>query len=203
MDQICSIWKTLFLTFKGRDFMPTRGTKQNITWTLLKRVVVNRTWKKFRPVRDLNFFQVLFTTTRFSSVLSCEDLLISSLHRSANIWIFIYLKSEYYVVHIFPLGHHEFALVGFTLFRRSLRSASSSFFSVLHLIWMKCHSTLQLSALFGVNGSFLSQRACRNFCMCVILPGPKNYPQCLSRLSRTLALFLTTFLQRENGIKST
>ena len=26
----------------------------------------------------LNFFQVLFTTTRFSSVLSCEDLLISS-----------------------------------------------------------------------------------------------------------------------------
>ena len=43
--------------------------------TLLKRVVVNRTWKKFRPVRDLNFFQVLFTTTRFSSVLSCEDLL--------------------------------------------------------------------------------------------------------------------------------
>ena len=32
----------------------------------------------------LNFFQVLFTTTRFSSVLSCEDLLISSFHRSAN-----------------------------------------------------------------------------------------------------------------------
>ena len=33
----------------------------------------------------LNFFQVLFTTTHFSSVLSCEDLLISSLHHSANI----------------------------------------------------------------------------------------------------------------------
>ena len=30
------------------------------------------------PVRAWNFFQVLFTTTRFSSVLSCEDLLISS-----------------------------------------------------------------------------------------------------------------------------
>ena len=82
----------------------------------------------FKSRTGLNFFQVLFTTTRFSSVLSCEDLLISSLHRSANIWIFIYLKSEYYVVHIFPLGHHEFALVGFTLFRRSLRSVSSSFF---------------------------------------------------------------------------
>ena len=27
---------------------------------------------------------VLFTTTRFSSVFSCEDLLISSFHRSAN-----------------------------------------------------------------------------------------------------------------------
>ena len=92
--------------------------------TLLKLVVVNRTWKKFRPVRDLNpwpsftwmfiwtqfidqlpvgllaqlverctgiaevmgsnpvrawnFFQVLLTTTSFSSVLSCEDLLIST-----------------------------------------------------------------------------------------------------------------------------
>ena len=43
----------------------------------------------------LNFFQVLFTTTRFISVLSCEDLLISSLHRSANMWIFIYLKSSF------------------------------------------------------------------------------------------------------------
>ena len=31
------------------------------------------------------FFQVLFTTTRFSSVLSCKDLLISSFYRSANI----------------------------------------------------------------------------------------------------------------------
>ena len=40
----------------------------------------------------LNFFQVLFTTTSFSSVLSCEDLPISSLHRSANMWIFIYLN---------------------------------------------------------------------------------------------------------------
>ena len=47
------------------------------------------------PVRAWIFFQVQFTTTRFSSVLSCEDLLISSLHRSANIWIFIYLKSAF------------------------------------------------------------------------------------------------------------
>ena len=40
------------------------------------------------PVRAWNFFQVLLTTTSFSSVLSCEDLLISSFHRSANMWIF-------------------------------------------------------------------------------------------------------------------
>ena len=38
------------------------------------------------------FFQILFTTTRLSSAFSCEDLLISSLHRSANIWTFIYLN---------------------------------------------------------------------------------------------------------------
>ena len=40
------------------------------------------------PVRAWNFFQVLLTTTSFSSVLSCEDLLISSLHRSAIMWNF-------------------------------------------------------------------------------------------------------------------
>ena len=43
--------------------------------TLLKRVVV----VGFKSRTGLNFFQVQFTTTRFSSVLSCEDLLISSL----------------------------------------------------------------------------------------------------------------------------
>ena len=32
----------------------------------------------FKSRTGLNFFQVLFTTTRFSSVLSCKDLLISS-----------------------------------------------------------------------------------------------------------------------------
>ena len=41
----------------------------------------------FKSRTGLNFFQVLFSTTRFRSVLSCEDLLISSLHRNANIWI--------------------------------------------------------------------------------------------------------------------
>ena len=50
------------------------------------------------PVRAWNFFQVLLTTTSFSSVLSCEDLLISSFHRSANMWIFIYLKSALWLV---------------------------------------------------------------------------------------------------------
>ena len=47
----------------------------------------------FKSRTGLNFFQVLFTTTRFISVLSCKDPLISSFHRSANMWIFIYLKS--------------------------------------------------------------------------------------------------------------
>ena len=48
----------------------------------------------FKSRAGLNLFRVLFTTTRFSSVLCCEDLLISCLHRSANIWVFIYLKSS-------------------------------------------------------------------------------------------------------------
>ena len=42
----------------------------------------------FKSRTGLNFFQVLFTTTGFSSVLSCEDLLISSFHRNANMWNF-------------------------------------------------------------------------------------------------------------------
>ena len=37
----------------------------------------------FKSRTGLNVFQVLFSTTRFSSVLSWEDLLISFLHRSA------------------------------------------------------------------------------------------------------------------------
>ena len=51
-----------------------------------------RRGRGFKSRTGLNFFHVLFTTTSFSSVLSCEDLLISSLHRSANMWIFIYLN---------------------------------------------------------------------------------------------------------------
>ena len=62
---------------------------------LVERCTGNAEVMGSNPVRAWkNFFQVLFTTTRFSSVLSCEDLLISSLHRSANIWIFIYLKRK-------------------------------------------------------------------------------------------------------------
>ena len=47
----------------------------------------------------------VFTTTRFSSVLSCEDLLISSPHRSANMWnfhiskIFTHLDVYLYPIH--------------------------------------------------------------------------------------------------------
>ena len=39
----------------------------------------------FKSRTGLNFFQVLFSTTRFSSVLSCEDLLNSFLHHNASI----------------------------------------------------------------------------------------------------------------------
>ena len=38
----------------------------------------------FKSRTGLNFFQVLFTTTRFSSVLSCEDLLISNKYTSTH-----------------------------------------------------------------------------------------------------------------------
>ena len=41
------------------------------------------------------FFSGPIYNYSFSSVLSCEDLIISSLHRCANMWIFIYLKSSY------------------------------------------------------------------------------------------------------------
>ena len=46
--------------------------------TLLKRVALHRYRRGhgFKSRTGLNFFQVLFTTTRFSNVFSCEDLLI-------------------------------------------------------------------------------------------------------------------------------
>ena len=47
--------------------------------------VSQRLWVQI-PYGPEFFFQVLFSTTRFSSVLSCEELLISSLHRGANMW---------------------------------------------------------------------------------------------------------------------
>ena len=38
-------------------------------------ITVQRSWVQI-SYTDLNFFQVLFLTTHFSSVLSCKDLLI-------------------------------------------------------------------------------------------------------------------------------
>ena len=100
--KILDIWKLHIFALWWKDEI--RRSLQ--LRTLLKRVVVNRTWKKkfqartgfepmtsaiplehctgiakvmgSNPVRAWNFFQVLFTTTHFSSVLSCEDLLIST-----------------------------------------------------------------------------------------------------------------------------
>ena len=47
----------------------------------------------FNSRTSLNFFQVLFTTTRFSSVLSCEDLLISLL-RYVTLYSFTTLETK-------------------------------------------------------------------------------------------------------------
>ena len=53
--------------------------------TLLKLVVVSRTWKKFQARTGL------LTTTSFSSVLSCEDLLISYFKELLNCTRFWYV----------------------------------------------------------------------------------------------------------------
>ena len=67
-------------------------TLNNLNWVQIN-IQVNEDFRYMYGYGP-KFFQVLFTTTRVSSVLSCEDLLISSLHGSANIWVFIYLKSS-------------------------------------------------------------------------------------------------------------
>ena len=43
------------------------------------------------PVQAWNFFQVLFTTTHFSSVLSCKDLLKFYLSTAVQIYVFSYI----------------------------------------------------------------------------------------------------------------
>ena len=64
----------------------------------------------FKSRTGLNFFQVLFTTTSFSSVLSCEDLLISSLHRSANMWVLWYFsKCPICLLHLIYIARHKLA----------------------------------------------------------------------------------------------
>ena len=61
--------------------VPRVGSRQA---SLNNAPVSQRSWVHIPYGPEIYFFQVLFTTTSFSSVLSCEDLLISSLHRSAN-----------------------------------------------------------------------------------------------------------------------
>ena len=58
----------------------------------------SRLWKVNIDQNWNLFYHYLFQRT---PVLSCEDLLISSLHRSANTWIFIYLKSWTPVIYKF------------------------------------------------------------------------------------------------------
>ena len=48
--KILDIWKFHIIALRWRDEIRRSSQLR----TLLKRVVVNRTWKKFRPVRDLN-----------------------------------------------------------------------------------------------------------------------------------------------------
>ena len=49
---------------------------------LLAQLVERCRGHEFKSRTGQNFFQVLFTTTRFSSVLSCEDLLISKINEA-------------------------------------------------------------------------------------------------------------------------
>ena len=85
--KILDIWKFHIFALRRRDEIRRSSQLR----TLLKRVVVRQLLAQLverctgiaevmgsHSVQAWNFFQVLFTTTRFSSVLSCEDLLISS-----------------------------------------------------------------------------------------------------------------------------
>ena len=59
----------------------------------------------FKSCTGLNFFQVLFSATCFGSVLSCKDLLISSLHCSANVWI-SYIENHHSLLGLFIWTQH-------------------------------------------------------------------------------------------------
>ena len=83
LHRIASIWIFIYLNYHsslGLVYLdPIRWPASSWLVSSLGRALhryLGGHWFKFRA--GLNFFQVLFTTTRFSSVLSCEDLLISS-----------------------------------------------------------------------------------------------------------------------------
>ena len=99
--KILDIWKFTYLHSFTWMFIWTQFIDQlpvGLLAQLVERCTSIAEVMGSNPVRAWNFFQVLFTTTRFSSVLSYKDLLISSLHHSANIWIFIYLKSGLFFI---------------------------------------------------------------------------------------------------------
>ena len=74
--------------------------------TLLKRVVVNRTWKKFRPLRDLNPWPLRYRCSALPIKLTSQlgaGQWIGSKQTSKwrmmilDIWKFIYLKSSLFL----------------------------------------------------------------------------------------------------------
>ena len=91
----------------------------------------------FKSLTGLNFFQVLFTTTRFSSVLSCEDLLISNI-------AYVPLRSK--TVNTGERCFVAWCLIAFSLFFWILH------FAIKFLIkrpWFRCSAYLKWDKLFN------------------------------------------------------
>ena len=78
-------WDVIFASLSRRQLREAKWS--NDLYKLYLAPVSQRSWVQIPYGPEYFFFQVLFSTTRFSSVVSCEELLISSLHRGANMWI--------------------------------------------------------------------------------------------------------------------
>ena len=101
------------------------------------------------PVRAWNFFQVLFTTTRSSSVLSCEDLLIST----SQYFVHFRDSKTFQTSYLTPCVEAILASIGFISIL-SIKAWARTIHTFGKRSFPACHAIYEHFNLFGPSGIY-------------------------------------------------